>query len=233
MSSSLHNSKKRLRAILTHVPLRMRASRATGRTSIVTIDGFTLKVPEGVFHPQFFYSSRILIEELRRIDLAGRQVLDMGTGSGILALAAARRGATVLAVDVNPAAAKAASANAEANGLAGRVSVRTSDLFAGVGDEKFDVIVWNPPFYPKPPLHPARAAWDAGDSYEVIRRFAASAASHLHRGGKCILIFSSDMDIPMIIGMFTLHGFRTSTLNTYRRFLESFEVHSFSLRESS
>lgn len=233
MSPSLHDSKKRLRSILTYVPLKMRAARATTRTSMVTIDGFTLKVPEGVFHPQFFYSTRILLEELGRVDLNGKQVLDMGTGSGILALAAARRGARVLAVDVNPAAATAAATNAEANGLVARVSVRTSDLFSGVGDEKFDVIVWNPPFYPRAPLNAARAAWDAGDSYDVLRRFAASAALHLRPGGRCILIFSSDMNIPLIVDMFAPYGFRSSILDTYRRFLESFEVHSFSLRERS
>ena len=233
MIPSLHESKKRLRSLLTYMPLRIRASRALARTSLVAMDGFTLKVPEGVFHPQYFYSSKILLKELHQLDLRDKYVLDMGTGSGILALAAASQGAAVLAVDVNPLAAKAAAVNVAANGFGERVFVRASNLFDQIGDKKFDLIVWNPPFYPKPSVGPPQAAWDAGDSYEIIRQFAATAGDHLRPDGTCTLIFSNDMDIPLIVGVFAFHGFRSSVPKTYRRFLESFEVRSFSLQDRS
>lgn len=73
----------------------------------------------------------------------GETVLDVGTGSGILAVAAARLGAAgVLAVDSDPVAVRVARENVEINGLAGVVEVREGDLLAGVGSPA-DVIVAN------------------------------------------------------------------------------------------
>lgn len=228
MSPSTSEAKKRVRSILTYVPLRMRAARATSQASTAKIDNFRLEVPPGVFHPRFFYSSRILAKELRRLDLRGKRVLDMGTGTGILGLVAARQGATVLAVDVNPEAVKAATANASLNHMADHISVQLSNLFDGLGSERFDLIVWNPPFYPRPAEDLARAAWDGGDSYDVIRRFAASAEEHLQPAGTCLLILSGDMNIPFIVDMFSRYFLYSSAVKTHRRLLESFEVHSFS-----
>src|SRR3954447_20972877 len=83
--------------------------------------GFRLRVRPTVFHPRFFLSSEYFAKFLDGLDLSGKSVCDIGTGSGILALAAARAGAAeVLALDINPHAALSASENAHANGLAWR-----------------------------------------------------------------------------------------------------------------
>jgi release factor glutamine methyltransferase len=74
---------------------------------------FCLRVRPTVFHPRFFLSSEYFAEFLDGLDLSGKSVADIGTGSGILALAAARAGATeVLALDINPNAALSALENA-------------------------------------------------------------------------------------------------------------------------
>ena len=72
------------------------------------------------------------------------QVLDLGTGSGVNAVLAATRGAQVLAVDINPAALDAASADATRNSVDGRVEVRHSDVFDAV-EGCFDLIMFDPP----------------------------------------------------------------------------------------
>src|SRR5213078_1865678 len=80
--------------------------------------GFKLKVRPTVFHPKFFISSERFAEFIDTLDLSGQHVAEIGTGSGILALAAARSGATlVVATDINPNAAASANENAENNGL--------------------------------------------------------------------------------------------------------------------
>lgn len=80
------------------------------------------------------------LEALAGLDLAGRDVLDVGTGTGILAIAAARRGATsVVGVDVDPDAVEVARSNAAANEVAVRLAVGSVDLAL----RPFDVVVAN------------------------------------------------------------------------------------------
>ena len=79
--------------------------------------------------------------------LAGAKLADLCTGSGALAVAAARAGAaSVLAVDVSLRSTLAARLNAALNGC--RLRVRRGDLIGALGEERFDVIVSNPPYVP-------------------------------------------------------------------------------------
>src|SRR5436190_13796006 len=69
------------------------------RRDSARVFGLSLTVEPGVFHPALFRSTRLLARYVLSLDLAGRSVLDMGTGSGIAGLCAARRGGRVVAVD--------------------------------------------------------------------------------------------------------------------------------------
>src|SRR6187549_2187782 len=85
--------------------------------------GFRFIVPPTVFHPSLFKTGEYFAGFIGGLDLRGRNVADVGTGSGILALAAARAGAAnVVALDINPHAARAANDNARINGLSDRVT---------------------------------------------------------------------------------------------------------------
>ena len=105
--------------------------------------GFRLRVQPTVFHPRFFLSSEYFAEFIDGLDLRGKAVADVGTGSGVLALAAARAGAaSVLAVDINPNAASCARENAELNGFGDRVTAVCMDLLSEVPPHPtFDVIL--------------------------------------------------------------------------------------------
>lgn len=72
--------------------------------------------------------------------IAGSRVLDVGTGTGVLAIAAARRGATVVAIDIDPLAVSAAQANAQINRV--QMSVLAGSIDA-IGDDRFDVVIAN------------------------------------------------------------------------------------------
>src|SRR5438034_8482364 len=105
-----------------HLILNRRGTRTTRAA------GFRLRVRPTVFHPRFFLSSEYFAEFLDGLDLSGKSVADIGTGSGILALAAARAGAkSVLALDINPDAARSAQENARANGVGERVKAACMD----------------------------------------------------------------------------------------------------------
>ena len=153
-----------------------------------------LVAPPGVFKP--ISDSRFLADVLREQTLApNATVLDLCTGSGILAITAALRGArAVTAVDVSRRAVLAVRLNARLN----RVKVRAvrGDLFAAVGDERFDAIVSNPPYVPgeddAPPTRGPQRAWEAGrDGRLVLDRIVAQAGDHLRPGGFVLLTHSS------------------------------------------
>lgn len=110
-------------------------------------------------------------------------VLDIGTGSGILAIAAAKRGAKVTACDINPRALEFAQRNAIHNGVDNNIQFVLSDVYSSI-EGKFDVILANPPFNPAPPDGRGKISSVAGiDGLAVIRKIFAGCADHLNTNG--------------------------------------------------
>ena len=125
-------------------------------------------------------------------------MLDLCTGSGALAIAAARAGAkSVTAVDVSRRAVATARVNAALNGV--RVEALRGDLLRPVSGRRFDVIVSNPPYVPSEedavPRRGRRRAWDAGsDGRTLLDRITREARAHLSPGGTLWLVHSSVCD---------------------------------------
>jgi len=119
---------------------------------------------------------------------ADAEVLDMGTGSGVCAMVAARVARRVVAVDINPAAIRCASINATINRLEKRIEIHQGDMFKPVAGERFDLVLFNPPFLVGAPKDDRDAAWRSSNGAE---RFAAGLASHLKPGGVALLLLSS------------------------------------------
>lgn len=147
----------------------------------------------GVFAPRS--DTWLLADVLRgQATLAGADVLELGTGSGAIAIAAARGGArSVTVVDLSRRALVCAQVNARLNGT--RVRARHGDLFAPVAGEQFDIVVSNPPYLPGRDQLPARGAaraWEGGsDGRSVLERICAGVADHLRPGGTVLLMQSS------------------------------------------
>lgn len=157
-----------------------------------------LLTPPGVFSPRS--DTRMLAKVLCADGLvAGASVLDLCTGSGALAVAAALAGAAdVTAVDISRRAVGTAWLNARRNGV--RVRVRRGDLFEAVPGRLFDVIVSNPPYLPSAqaavPRRGAARAWEAGcDGRLLLDRVCREAGDHLRPGGTLLLVQSSVADL--------------------------------------
>jgi release factor glutamine methyltransferase len=142
------------------------------------------------------------------LPLQNRTFLEIGCGSGVVALCAARKGAEVTAVDINPDAVHCALANAAANRL--HVRAQLSDLFSALSDERFDVVAWNPPFLPGTPRTRIETAFYGGPNLEVIRRFVSEVREHLNSAASVYTILSTDIGIEDIEQLFRSRGFDVS-----------------------
>jgi release factor glutamine methyltransferase len=179
------------------------------RTTVARVAGFRLTVRPTVFHPRYFLTSAFFAKFLSGMDLIGKRVADVGTGSGILALAAARAGAaSVVALDINPFAAMAAAENANANGLDHTVVAVSSNLLSALPPRPlFDVILSSPPSFAGEPRDLADRAWHAGPGYRDIAMLFFQARERLASNGCMYVLFSSDSDLELLGGLISRAGF--------------------------
>lgn len=128
----------------------------------------------------------------------GRDVLDMCSGSGALALAAWTAGASsVTAVDVSWRSVAATWLNCRLRGAS--ATVHRGDLFGPVAGRRFGLILANPPYVPAtrtaPPRHGIGRCWDAGlDGRLLLDRICDAAAAHLTDDGVLLMVHSSVCD---------------------------------------
>lgn len=125
---------------------------------------------------------------------AVRSVLDIGTGSGCIAIAAALAlpQARVDAADVSDDALEVARINIEKHRLGERVRAVRSDVYDGLGNERYDIILTNPPYVGREEMadlpeeyrrEPELGLFGGDDGLDIVRRILAGAAAHLHPGG--------------------------------------------------
>jgi len=153
----------------------------------------------------------LVLEALRLArPLAAPEVLDVGTGSGAIAVAVAVRhqGARVTAIDISPEASAVAGRNAARHGVADRVRLLQGDLFAPLGPAvasgRFDLVLSNPPYIPReelPRLEPGvrdyepLGALDGGPGgFEVYDRLVRGARERLKPGGHLVVEIGSPQE---------------------------------------
>ena len=122
-------------------------------------------------------------------DLQGRRILDAGCGTGALGLTAAMLSGTgrVLMVDADAEAVRCASRGITKAGVT-NAEVRASDVGSAVGDERFDVVVANPPFH-------------QGKTTDLLvpRQFIADAYAHLNAKGRLLLVANRTLPYEQLI----------------------------------
>lgn len=194
--------------------------------------GFNLRVRPTVFHPRFFLSSEYFATFLDGLDLSGKSVADIGTGSGILALAAARAGAAeVLALDINPHAALSAQENAHANGFGSRVRAACMNLLAALPARPlFDVILSSPPKHAGEPRDLADQGWHAGPQYRNVAALFAQAKERLKPDGILYVMVSSDSDLDLFGRLIDEAGFRARLVYERSFYIESMILYELRVR---
>lgn len=153
--------------------------------------------PPGVYRAEG--DTELLADVVRKGDYArDRHVLDVGTGSGALAVAAAQAGArSVTAVDLSLRSVATTWVNSRLSGA--RVRVRRGDLFTPVAGRRFGLVVSNPPYVPAAttelPRHRMARCWDAGpDGRALLDRICAGVPDVLTADGTLLLVHSAVCD---------------------------------------
>lgn len=146
-------------------------------------------------------------------------VLDIGTGSGILAIVASRQASEVLAVDLNPYAIHCANQNAKLNKVSGKILFIRSDLLSSIRPAvKFDLILFNAPYVPSEENELDSwlgYSWYGGiTGRQVMDRFISQAPKYLQKSGKILFMQSTLTSVDETIEKFANYGLKAKIIAT-------------------
>lgn len=169
----------------------------------------------------FLLADSLLVKE-------GDDVLEIGTGTGLVALVASKKASKVVATDINPHALECARSNTLLNKVE-NMEIRQGDLFQPVLGEKFDLVLFNTPYLPTAEDEvigdELDAAWDGGeDGRQVIDLFLNEVKNHLKDTGIVQLVQSSLSDNKKTCQKLENQGFRVEITARERFFFEEVVV---------
>lgn len=180
-------------------------------------------------HPQVYQPAEdtYLLADNLQVNRMSR-VLEIGTGTGIIAIIAAKRASKVIATDINPHAIDCAVKNIITNKTY-NVELRKGNLFEPVEGEKFDLILFNTPYLPSSTDEKSDdeldAAWNGGlDGREVIDKFLEEVTDYLNPDGKVQMVQSSLSDNEKTLKKFEELGFKASITACEKCFFEEIVV---------
>jgi release factor glutamine methyltransferase len=184
------------------------------------IGNFTLQTSENVYEPSddsYLLAENLIIEK-------NDEVLEIGTGTGIIAISASTLAKSVIATDINYDALKLAEKNIKSNKIK-NIELYYGNLFKPVENKKFNLILFNPPYLPtnKEDVleNNLNYAFDGGiDGMKIISPFLNQAKSHLKNKGKIQMIQSSLSNIKKTIHILKSQGFQTEITAKEKFFFE-------------
>lgn len=179
--------------------------------------GLELLIKKGVFHPGLFYSTKFLLQVIRKESLSGKSFLELGAGSGLLSFYAASAGAEVTASDISKTAIEGLKINLRHLKVMGhriKVNIVQSDLFDHIPEQQFDYIVINPPYYPKRAANEAEMAWFCGEDYEYFSKLFDELGRYMQLNSKVFMSLSEDCNLDKLMQMASTHQLK---LNLFRK----------------
>jgi release factor glutamine methyltransferase len=181
-------------------------------------EDLSIVVQPGVFHPGFFFSTKLFLEFLKGKELKYKSVLEIGAGSGLISLYAAAQEANVTAIDISNTAVENIKSNAALNSL--KLNVLYSDMFNNVPTQQFDIVIVAPPYYKKHPGKEAEHAWYCGENGEYFSKLFSGLGSYIHASSKVWMILSDDCDIAMIQAIAGNSGLKLKNVFERKRYWE-------------
>lgn len=172
--------------------------------------GSTFEMLPGVFNPSYGEGAGLLVAFLGV--QKGEHVLEVGTGSGAVAIIAAKEAERVVATDISPVAVECARRNVARMGLKDKVDVRQGEVFKPLrAEERFSLILFNPPFMCGKPSDWLEAAmYDEG--HAALTCFLSELAHWLTEDGRALVVFSTAGDILHFGHEIERHGLHSRLL---------------------
>jgi release factor glutamine methyltransferase len=183
-----------------------------------------MQVPSSVFHPGFFFSTHLLLDQIKRGSLKNKKLLEPGAGSGLISIYAAQRGAIVTATDINPVAVECLRENSRENNV--QIDILRSDLFDAIPSQLFDIIVINPPYYKKDPQSYSDYAWNCGSNGEYFKKLLAQLGGYIHSETKILMVLCDGCDVEMIKEMAFEKGYRMDLVFSKKNMIEKNFIYS-------
>ncbi len=178
----------------------------------------TLEIAPQVFHPGFFFSTRLLLNYIKQLPLQGKSFLEPGCGSGLISIYAAKHRANVTSTDINPVAIEFLKKNSQLNEV--ELTIIQSDLFQNIPQKQFDIIAINPPYYKKQPATIKDYAWFCGENGEYFSVLFKDLNNYIHAGSEVLMVLFEGCDIKMIEGLAGENGFDLNCVYTKQNLLE-------------
>lgn len=170
-----------------------------------TYDDIQIVVKPGVFHPGMFYSTKFLLSYLESQTLSGKSLIEVGCGSGLISIWAAKQKAHVTAIDISKLAIENSSVNAQKNAV--YLNIHESDLFKSVERQIFDWIVINPPYYAKEPKTESDFAWYCGTNFEYFESLFRQLPEYSNQHTKTVMVLTKGCDLDSIFSIGKKNGF--------------------------
>jgi len=193
----------RIKNIITALILKSLHNRL--REGIYQRHGKKFYICKRVFSPLNTITPDFLIEHLHL--KPSWNVLDMGTGIGYIPIQIAEKVRRITAVDINPYAIHCAEINIRLNNLQDKIRVIRSDLFSSLTTEKFDSIIFNPPYLTGQPTSYLEASWYHPNPIKLILKFLSQAKQHIPKHGLIQICYSSLGPLDEIQSIFENNGY--------------------------
>lgn len=155
-----------------------------------------ITVQPEVFHPGFYFSTAFLLKYISGLRIEGQNILEVGSGSGLVSIYCAKQGAHVTACDINPAAVENTRTNAISNSA--KVNVVESNLLDNIPPQNFNLVIVNPPYYKKDPVTPEDHAWYCGQNLEYFHKLFLQCKAFMNNSSELIMVLSDECDIQGI-----------------------------------
>ncbi|MGB9631249.1 MAG: HemK2/MTQ2 family protein methyltransferase [Candidatus Methanodesulfokora sp.] len=195
---------------------------------VLIIKQMRIEIPEGVYRPA--EDTFLLLDALNNACIRGK-ALDMGTGSGVIAVYLAKKGFDpVLGVDINPVSGIALRMNSIKNNIDNTIFVNC-DLFSSIRG-RFDLIAFNPPYLPEEIRGLANVAWAGGlpSGRRVIDRFLLDLRNYLSPKGEAYLLQTERNGVQETLDLLERRGLRGDIVAETRLMFERLIVFKIKLR---